>query len=480
MKFKNFVLKNKNLVTGLIAATLLAIMFMLSIFSGIKDSGIVDEIAHIPSGYSYVKYGDFRLNPEHPPLAKALAGVPLLFLDINDIRTDESWEGIGQWEAGWNMLYENGNNPNQIFFWSRFSMIILMLILGVVLFFWAKEWFGRKIALLVLAMYCFYPDFIGHGHYVTTDVAASLGYVITIYSFDKFIKKQNLKYLLLASLFFAIAQLLKFSSFLLFGVLLFLIIYRAYQDKTEQTPYLKTFWKYFKFYFFISVISLLIVWAVYIPFVHNMTPELERRVIDMNLTADPDMDTLRHFFYFLANNDITRGLGHYLLGVALVFKRVVGGNATFIMGQLSDKSIPWYFPVAWLIKTPLPVIVLFLWSLVNLIVFRPKSKTASFRNWLLLTPVVVYWAVTLKGSLNIGIRHLMPTVPFVLLFIGLQMHRYISGMKALTYQGVIIAGLILAMAISTISYFPQYLSYFNILVPRDARYKYMTDYSLDW
>jgi len=38
------------------------------------DSFTLGEAYHIASGVSYVRYGDFRLNPEHPPLVKLWVG----------------------------------------------------------------------------------------------------------------------------------------------------------------------------------------------------------------------------------------------------------------------------------------------------------------------------------------------------------------------------------------------------------------------
>src|ERR1700679_3492073 len=38
------------------------------------DGFTVDEAYHIAAGVSYVKYGDFRFNPEHPTLEKLWGG----------------------------------------------------------------------------------------------------------------------------------------------------------------------------------------------------------------------------------------------------------------------------------------------------------------------------------------------------------------------------------------------------------------------
>ena len=95
-------------------------------------------------------------------------------------------------------------------------------------------------------------------------------------------------------------------------------------------------------------------------------------------------------------------------------------------------------------------------------------------------PVIVYWAFTLKGSLNIGIRHLMPTIPFVLLMIGWLLHRIINTQHPVKWVQVAVTVLIAFMVVDTLRYYPQYIAYFNNFVPKDKRYSYLIDSSLDW
>ena len=101
---------------------------ILAITSFWNDSLIVDEIPHVGSGYSYIKKLDYRLNPEHPPLAKALAAMPLLFLDLkqNAFETRFWLENInGQWDFGRSLVFQSDNNADLITKTVKFSMLLL-------------------------------------------------------------------------------------------------------------------------------------------------------------------------------------------------------------------------------------------------------------------------------------------------------------------------------------------------------------------
>ncbi|MFA5927005.1 MAG: glycosyltransferase family 39 protein [Patescibacteria group bacterium] len=470
---------NSYFSSNLLAAGILLTMFLVALLSskgafGIPgDSGTVDEIAHIPSGYSYMEYFDYRLNPEHPPLAKALAGLPLAIGNFDGPEKDWSWNSINQWEAGWYMLYETSNDPAIVLLWSRLPMMLLMIALGAFLFKWSRELFGPRIGLVVLTLFAFYPDVIAHGRLVTTDVAAALGYVITLYYFDKAITTKTTRSLLIAALAFGIAQLLKFSALLLFGVLFILVIAKSVQGK--EMGFWKVFKSNFRVYFLVALLSLAVVWIVYLPFVWQTPAEIEHTVIEKNMTTDPGTLPLRNFLHLFENNPFSRAIGHYLLGLMLVIARVAGGNATFLMGEVAEKTIRSYFPIAWLIKTPLPIILLSILSFIFLLT-KKKGSGEKWLLWIILTPIAVYWAFTLKGSLNIGIRHLLPTIPFVLLLIGWTLSR----IQYNAWKYSLVVFLVVFEAVHTLAYYPQFIGYFNVLVPKEQRFKYMTDSSLDW
>ena len=64
--------------TAWICAALLALFATLSYLAASTKSATYDETLHAPAAWTHLRYGDFRVNPEHPPLWKFLAALPLL------------------------------------------------------------------------------------------------------------------------------------------------------------------------------------------------------------------------------------------------------------------------------------------------------------------------------------------------------------------------------------------------------------------
>src|SRR6266581_2043823 len=72
------------------------------------NSQTFDEAAYIAAGYSYITRRDFRLDIEHPPLAKELSGLALWlrFRPPFDPKP-ELWESADEWTIGRDFLYRS-------------------------------------------------------------------------------------------------------------------------------------------------------------------------------------------------------------------------------------------------------------------------------------------------------------------------------------------------------------------------------------
>jgi len=88
-------------------AVLLAVFAALAIVSLARDSATFDETAHVAAGFTYWDRRDFRLNPEHPPLAKMWAALPLWLGGVRDVDySSEHWRRRDHWRFGF--IFLNG------------------------------------------------------------------------------------------------------------------------------------------------------------------------------------------------------------------------------------------------------------------------------------------------------------------------------------------------------------------------------------
>lgn len=480
-----------NKTTNLIAVALIAIMFVSAFLSYQNDSTTMDELAHIPAGYSYLSQKDFRINPEHPPLIKDLSALPLMFLNLNFPSDSTSWtEDInGQWVFGWELLYNSNNNPEQILFWSRLPMVLTLVFLAWFLFFWTRKEFGNKIALFVLTLFSFSPNFIAHGRLVTTDVGATLGFVLALYFWLKFLRNPSKKNVITAGLIFGFSMLLKFSLILL--IPLFAVITLVYVLLSK-----KNLLKYIGLSILIGIIGTVFVILPVYQF-HILNYPVSRQLSDTKaLLESSPMPDLKNIVVWMADKPVLRSLAQYFLGLMMATQRTIFGNTVYFMGMVSASGWWYYFPVVYLLKVPLGFHILALISLLMslLAIKRPlwvrttqrlrECILNNFTAFSMMTFLLIYWAASILGSLNIGVRHVLPVFPFTYILVGLALKYGIEKItllklrRAVNYLIIVLLGW---YALASLNTYPYYLSYFNeIAGGTDNGYKYVVDSNYDW
>ena len=526
-----------------------AVSLGLMLRASAGDSAIMDELAHIPDGYGYVRYLDYRLNPEHPPLLKALAGLPLLFLNPNFGTQSSTWttDINGQWQMGTQFLYESGNDANTIIRLARIGPILIALLLIILIYFWAKELMGSRWALLPTFLVALSPHILAHGHYVTTDVIAAFGIALATFTFLKFLFEPTKKHLTYAGLAFGIAQAAKFSAVLLVPYFLFLIvvfyiagIMRDWQQ-TEIGQRFRRFCfgglRYLRNIIIIFVIGyLFVVYPLYFIFTINYPQEKQTTDTEFILGSfakgpTPPGETckpircLADLDIWMTKNPITRPLAHYMLGVLMVLQRSAGGNTSYFLGEVSASGWHHYFPVIYLLKESLPVLIMILLALILSIKgivkkvsrfrFSARGGSASggqvsrhfldylgvnFAEFSMIVFIIFYWIWSIMSPLNIGFRHLLPILPFIYILTAGVTKRWATklelpttdsflkllwnGLKALfsaSLKYVFLFALLLWFFMETLAASPYFLSYFNEIGGGVKNgYRYVTDSNYDW
>ncbi len=505
------------------------ISFMLAVFLGFTlitawtDSATYDERAHIPASYSYVRYGDMRINYEHPPLLKDLIGLSILTLRPTFPITDPLWtEGVNeQWNIGTKFLYELGNNPDLIIFFARLPIILLSLLALIFLYRFTKESAGTLAGIFAALLFAFDPNIIAHAHLVTTDLGIAIAILIATDFFVRFLKHPSTRNLVLAGVVLGLAQTVKFSAILVlpvFGIMSVLYGLGTGTKITRQEQWLLAF-SYAKKYFSILMICFITVYAVYLPNVWNMPGEQLNALALQKFNDDrPAKVFARNVIANMEQIPVLKPFTHYTLGVMVVFTRVAGGNVFFFNNPffhdtkrdlVSTVASPWYFPAVFLMKETIPFLFLLLFSIfyslsriARLPLWRERSSIGmrnileSFHTktmeWTIGGFIALYVFLSVTGNLNIGLRHLFPIILFLYFFVAktlakfvkerLKAESHIAEEKQLNRRILSVIGMGFAIWIVIIPFvaYPSFLSYFNETIGIQNGYRYVTDSNYDW
>ncbi|HOX30309.1 MAG TPA: glycosyltransferase family 39 protein [Candidatus Paceibacterota bacterium] len=479
-------MKLTNRTANILAGFMFLIMSVLMLFSIKGDALTMDEKSHLPAGYSYLTRQDMRINPEHPPLVKDLAGLPLLFIDgINFPAETKAWnESInGQWDFGWSLLFNSDNPADSMIFWGRIPMILVTLIAGFFVYKWTKELFGNTAAVLSAFLFAFSPTIIAHGKLVTTDVAAALGALIGLYYFTKALKDPTRKNTVYSGIALGIAECLKFSMILLFPLFILLSGLWWFAGGASRKTVLRLL-------FFVFFICFLVIGPVYLFHTWNYPPE--RQVSDSEyILSTYGSRFLADTVVWAADKPVIRAYGQYFLGVLMVSQRVAGGNTTYFMGEISKNGWLDYFPTVYLIKE---TVAFHLFSLIAFfygIWFTASKMRGKFNLQLakelvknnfpilaILSFVGIYWFTSMAGNLNIGVRHLLPVIPLTIILAGAGAAAFIGSSAS---RAIVIGLLCFSQVVSVSAVYPSFIAYFNELAGGPSRgYLYAVDSNLDW
>src|SRR3989454_5190910 len=206
-----------------LALVLLAVLLLQGLIFIGESSQTSDEAAHLAAGYSYLKTADFRLNPEHPPLIKELAALPLLPLELS-FPWGPLWEQSEEWNIGRIFVHENRVPNDTILLVGRLPILLLSLVLGWFLFRWGRTLFGARGALLALSMYVLDPNVVAHSSLVTTDLGLTLFLFLSVYALWAWSEHPSPGLLLACGLTVGGAFASKFTSFWLLPILVALLI----------------------------------------------------------------------------------------------------------------------------------------------------------------------------------------------------------------------------------------------------------------
>lgn len=445
--------------SGSIAALSLTCMALLLVHGALTESPTNDEPSHLVRGMSYLSTGDARLSFGHPPLGNLLQGIPGWLLDRPlDLHT------LRGWKEGWNVAPVTRTYFNRDYERARAALVggrlvtvALTLLLGVYLYRFSLRW-GRERAALTVFLYSFFPLFLAHGHLVTTDMPLT---VLTTIAIGEFVRwQEGRSWIRFLSFSFAAgaAFVTKYNAlFLIVSLgLAGLLVAVLGAGPLGARPLRSRLAILCRDFALVTIIAI---------FVVNLAYGFQRTgwTVERTLAAPEPINwiTAPHKGELLEELSILPSLPSWLpipLPYPWVFglHTIKGQNARRHGGWFWGKqqTSPLYFPVLAVIKLPAAFLLLLLMG--AWLFFRQRRLPALLSLALWIPPVLLLGA-SLFSSIQIGVRHLLPIFPLLVIGAGWAA----STLASLSVAAVPLALVLLALVAETVSAAPSYLGHFS-------------------
>ncbi|MBV9924686.1 MAG: glycosyltransferase family 39 protein [Acidobacteria bacterium] len=455
---------------------LLALMAAQMLFVIRQKSITVDEWVLIPAGFYHLTEGDFRPVNEHPPVAKVVAAAPLVLLGAAappiEKGAHDYEDFLGLFEQFWRM---NAGRLDQLCFWARVPAVALTLFLGALVFVFTRRHWGARAALFAVALYALEPTVLAHGRVVQTDVPSALALLLFSFTLYEYLKSPDVKRAAYVGAAAGFAMVTKFSMVALLPSLCasFVVLWGLAPRKGLSRA--GAAWQAAA----ALAAAVLAVNAAYL-FRHGPPESFEDALARSVVTFDPGQGTLRAALeagYRLLQTvfppDFVSGVG-WQLGHAKV------GHPAGLLGGYSQHGWWYYFPVAFALKTPLPVLLLTLaglvWGLMRL------RRAREGRLLVLLVPAALFTLLLTFSTINIGVRYYLPAYPFFFMLAGAMLDDLLRQTEARRR--------VLALAFAALSFvwlaaeavraYPDHMTYMNQLASGAPHWWYLSDSNVEW
>ena len=426
-----------------------------------------DEAHHFHSGYRYLQCGDFGWNLEHPPLANMVAALPLLAMDIVDPIPSPCGmpnSKLIDFQAGHDFVFANSES---VLMAGRMAASVFAIGLLLAMWFFARRMFGAAVAVVSSVLLAFEPNILGHGGLVMTDVPAALGFVLAVYAFYAHLSSPNYGRLAVVGLATGFALSLKHQTLLLVAILPTLAVADAFL--TAPPRQIRTAWRNLVALVPAMVLAFTVLWGMY-GFRYDARPH----------HATPWRPALLGTVHGALPTKIVPAMERtrllpqaYLIGLQDISVELEVGGRSFLFGRTYPNGRWFYFPAALLVKLTLPTLLLLLISVCAVPFWRKHKREAAF----LLIPAAILLASMMRSTLDIGIRHVLPLIPFLIIFAAAGTWNLARERRWTTTA---LIGVLVFHVASSLHAFPNYVSYANELWGGPANtYKYLSDANTD-
>ena len=401
-----------------------------------------DEAAHYAAGYSYWHTGDFRLNLEDPPLAKLLWTLPQYLFDPIPFEPDATeWNGSREWAIGNRVLFDSGRSWELLLRPARRINLLFGVSVVVLVGIWSRQITGdRRSGLVAAACAAFDPNLVAHSAILSTDAAMTCATLLTLFTAWRYLCEPSAGRLNATGIAFGLALGAKFSAVALIPAMLIGLLAFAACGRTRPQALLGPVVR-------VVTIALLVVALLYF-------------IVELPAWG--------------------RGLKYQLV------REEFNSASFYFRGEVRSEGWLLYFPAAILWKVPLGTLLL---AGAGSVVRRLRIDPATA---FVVATVSVFFFALVAAKVNLGIRIVLPILPYVYLLAG-RCAMTVGQAPCLSGSGdrleacptvvrrlrmIVVMALVAWVAWAGSSSSPNPLSYFNESVTNPERT--LGDSNLDW
>ena len=441
----------------LVLVPLLLLLFVLQCAWFIRTQSFTDdEPEHLVAGLEAWRFGEFQRWPGHPPLGRMLLALPLL---------NTNWS----YHVEDRQVRLDTPAPEVWLYRSRSVGVLLGVALLLLLWATARNLLSETSALFVLALAALSPELIADFSLAGTDGVGCLFLFACVVQWLRYWRNPTW---IQASIFGVLSGLLLLSKYNgppLLAVMLLLILVLAPGAVKLNPAGLQ--WRRTAAVFFIAC---LVLWAGY--FFHVSRVTFADQMVTLHFAGytkllQYEMPTLK------TPVTIFIPACEWLTGFGWQIAEDMPGHRCFLLGHYSTTAIKSYYPLAMLLKWPL--LILLMGAAGAYIVLR--RKVPGSRDLLLISIVpAFYFLCAVIVGVNIGVRHVLPLYPFLLLYAGAFAEWARTWRWDLRWTKLFFGVLLIAQAADIARYAPDYLSYFTVLVKPANTWQLLSDSNTDW
>lgn len=420
----------------------------------------VDEPAHLLSARLYWN-GEDKLAPrDMPPLLKILAGAVASRFPIPVPRDHPTWEKQNEWDSSLEMMNRMDRTQIEtVFSWSRLPMTIFPVACGLLLWWWARQLFSWPVAIAAQALLAFSPTALGHGSLVKNDMAATFGYLLFWYTAWRWWRSPGTAQAAAMGVGVATAILAKLSMLILPPLAVTAVLIKGRMISGART----------------AVALLLVLGIPYAAALAGWQFETRR------LSAG-DIEACRQDKHLPAWA-CDAGAGFQVLPIPQPlwdgFLGLLRSNdvppGVYFLGSTQTRGLPQYFVTALLLKmTEIGLLLLFAGSVVLILRLWRRNLDLTVLFW--TAPALLYLALASNSNLQLGVRLVLPALPFFVLISAQALDQV-----ALRYRASICLSIALLAGIRTAQAYPHGIAYFNWFAggPENG-IAWLSDSNLDW